>query len=57
MTTTDTHELLIPSDDHINRPSIKGAFRPVRNGNIRGSIFAMLASAIATGCLNLPIRV
>ena len=48
--------MLAHPDDHLNRPSKRGAFKPVRNGNIRGSIFAMLASAIATGYLNLPIR-
>lgn len=40
----------------MNRPSTKGAYRPIRKGTIRGSIFAMLASALGTGCLNLPIR-
>ncbi len=43
-------------NDHLNRPSVKGAYRPIRNGTIRGSIIALIASAIATGTLNLPIR-
>lgn len=48
---------MVSPDDHVNRPSIRGAFRPVRNGTIRGSIYAFLTSAIGTGCLNLPVRV
>jgi len=44
-------------DEQIVRPSIRGPYRPIRNGTISGSIFAMLASALGTGCLNLPIRV
>jgi amino acid permease len=35
---------------------MRGAYRPIRNGNIKGSVFAMLASALGTGCLNLPSR-
>jgi len=41
----------------MNRPSIKGPFRPIRAGTIRGATFAMLSSAIGTGSLNLPLRV
>jgi len=55
--TTTSDEHIVPADDHLNRPSFKGAYRPVRDGTIRGSTFAMLASALGTGCLNLPIRV
>jgi amino acid permease len=47
---------MVHSDDHVNRPSIHGPYRPIRNGNIKGSTFAMLASALGTGCLNLPFR-
>lgn len=43
-------------DDHLQRPSIKGAYRPIRNGTIRGSIFAMLTSSLGTGSLSLPYR-
>lgn len=49
--------MLAADDDKINRPSIRGPFRPIRNGTIQGSIFALLTSCIATGCLNLPFRV
>jgi len=48
---------MVPENDQINRPSTRGAYRPIRNGTIQGSIFAMLASALGTGCLNLPLRV
>lgn len=48
--------LVDTQQDAINRPSVKGAYRPVRNGNISGSILALISSAIATGTLNLPIR-
>jgi amino acid permease len=44
-------------NDNINRPSIKGPYRPIRNGTIQGSISALVTSAIATGILNLPVRV
>jgi hypothetical protein len=47
---------LAQPNDQVDRPSKRGAFRPVRNGNIKGSIFAMLASALGTGCLSLPFR-
>ena len=47
---------LASDNDRPKRPSIRGPFRPIRNGTIRGSIFALLTSAIATGCLNLPLR-
>jgi len=48
---------MVHEQDHVNRPSVRGAYRPIRNGNIQGSIFAMLASALGTGCLNLPLRI
>lgn len=51
-----TGEEMVPINDHLDRPSVKGAYRPIRNGNINGSIIALIASAIATGTLNLPIR-
>jgi hypothetical protein len=50
-------EMLADNQDSFNRPSVKGAYRPVRNGTIRGSIIALVASAVATGTLSLPIRV
>jgi amino acid permease len=41
----------------LNRPSIRGPYRPIRKGTVKGSTFAMLASALGTGMLNLPLRV
>jgi hypothetical protein len=49
-------ELMAHHDDHCSRPSTRGAYRPVRNGTIRGSVFAMLTSALGPGCLSLPYR-
>jgi amino acid permease len=49
--------MLAPSDDQVDRPSIKGAYKPLRTGTIRGSIFALLASVLGTGNLNLPLRI
>jgi amino acid permease len=43
-------------EDHANRPSVRGPYRPIRNGTIRGSVFAMLTSALGPGCLSLPYR-
>ena len=40
----------------MNRPSMRGAYRPIRRGTVIGSLFAMLASALGTGMLNLPLR-
>lgn len=48
---------MVAVNDNIDRPSVKGAFRPIRNGNINGSIIALIASAIGISILNLPIRV
>ena len=55
-TPENTEELMHHSDDHLNRPSFRGPYRPIRNGTIRGSIFAMLTSALGPGCLSLPYR-
>lgn len=32
-------------------------FGPIHDGSLRGSIFALLASAMGTGIFNLPLRV
>lgn len=57
MTLSDSESVCAPSDDHVNRPSIRGAYKPQRRGTIRGSIFALLASVLGTGNLNLPLRI
>lgn len=31
-------------------------FGPMKDGSLRGSIFALLASAMGTGVFNLPLR-
>jgi hypothetical protein len=49
-------ELMHHQDDNVNRPSVRGPYRPIRNGTIRGSVFAMLTSALGPGCLSLPYR-
>jgi hypothetical protein len=54
----ETHDddTMVHHEDHVQRPSVRGPYRPVRNGTIRGSIFALLTSALGTGCLSLPYR-
>jgi len=52
----NSEDLMHHSDDHVNRPSVRGPYRPIRNGTIRGSIFAMLTSALGPRCLSLPYR-
>lgn len=56
LTSTDNESVCAPSDDQVDRPSIRGAYKPHRTGTIRGSIFALLASVLGTGNLNLPFR-
>jgi hypothetical protein len=56
-TASDTESVLAPTDDHVGRPSIRGPYKPERTGTIRGSIFALLASVLGTGNLNLPLRI
>jgi hypothetical protein len=36
---------------------LKRAFGPIQPGAMRGSIFALLASAMGTGMFNLPYRI
>jgi hypothetical protein len=57
VTVSDSESVLAPVDDHVGRPSIRGSYKPVRTGTIRGSIFALLASVLGTGNLNLPLRI
>jgi hypothetical protein len=39
------------------RPFLARAFAPIGAGAMRGSIFALLASAMGTGMFNLPYRI
>ncbi len=46
---------IIPQDDD-HRKLIDRYFGPMKEGSLRGSIFALLASAMGTGVFNLPLR-
>ena len=43
--------------DLTKRPFLARTFGPISPGAMRGSIFALLASAMGTGMFNLPYRV
>lgn len=43
--------------EQAKRPFIQRTFGPILPGAMRGSIFALLASAMGTGMFNLPYRI
>jgi hypothetical protein len=57
LTVSDGESVCADSDDHIDRPSIRGPYKPLRTGTVRGSLFALLGSVLGTGNLNLPLRI
>lgn len=44
-------------ENYVRRNFLSRAFGPIEQGAMRGSIFALLASAMGTGMFNLPYRI
>jgi len=53
LVTTTTAEV----EPDVLRPLLTRYFSPIQAGAMRGSIFALLASAMGTGMFNLPFRI